>query len=119
MASRSCIRGRQYVQQRRYGSGQPDRRFVREGHLLWARVIVLGSFVIVSGLGCLLCRRRWLGCPGRSWRSRLLRRVGRDGNPEGLEKANHWAGQSAALATTDPAGDIVTRMWRDAKALLA
>jgi nitronate monooxygenase len=43
----------------------------------------------------------------------------REGNPEGLEKANHWAGQSAALATTDPAGEIVTRMWRDAKALLA
>jgi nitronate monooxygenase len=43
----------------------------------------------------------------------------RDGTPEGLEKANHWAGQSAALATTDPAGDIVTRMWRDAEALLA
>jgi nitronate monooxygenase len=43
----------------------------------------------------------------------------RQGNPEALAKANHWAGQSAALATTDPAGEIVTRMWRDAKALLA
>jgi len=43
----------------------------------------------------------------------------REGNPEGLDKANHWAGQSAALATADPAGEIVTRMWRDAKALLA
>ncbi|MDQ3765199.1 MAG: nitronate monooxygenase [Actinomycetota bacterium] len=43
----------------------------------------------------------------------------RKGNSEGLDKANHWAGQSAALATTDPAGEIVTRMWCDAKALLA
>jgi nitronate monooxygenase len=43
----------------------------------------------------------------------------RKGNPDGLDKANHWAGQSAALATTDPAGEIVTRMWRDAKTLLA
>jgi nitronate monooxygenase len=43
----------------------------------------------------------------------------RKGNPEGLDKANHWAGQSAALATTDPAGEMVTRMWREAKALLA
>lgn len=43
----------------------------------------------------------------------------RKGNPDGLDKANHWAGQSAALATADPAGEIVTRMWRDAKALLS
>jgi nitronate monooxygenase len=43
----------------------------------------------------------------------------RKGNFDGLDKANHWAGQSAALATTDPAGEIVIRMWRDAKALLA
>jgi nitronate monooxygenase len=43
----------------------------------------------------------------------------RNGNPRGLDGANHWAGQSAALATTDPAGEIVACMWRDAKALLA
>jgi nitronate monooxygenase len=43
----------------------------------------------------------------------------RKGNPEGLDKANYWAGQSAALATTDPAGEIVSRMWRDAQDLLA
>jgi nitronate monooxygenase len=43
----------------------------------------------------------------------------RNGNPRGLDRANHWAGQSAALATTDPAGEIVARMWRDAQALLA
>jgi nitronate monooxygenase len=43
----------------------------------------------------------------------------RKGEADGMEKANHWAGQSAALATADPAGEIVTRMWRDATALLA
>jgi nitronate monooxygenase len=43
----------------------------------------------------------------------------RNGNPRGLDRANHWAGQSAALATTDRAGEIVARMWRDAKGLLA
>jgi hypothetical protein len=41
----------------------------------------------------------------------------RNGNPRGLDRANHWAGQSAALATTDPAGEIVARMWRDAQTL--
>jgi nitronate monooxygenase len=34
-----------------------------------------------------------------------------------LDRANHWAGQSAALATTDPAGEMVARMWRDAQTL--
>jgi nitronate monooxygenase len=29
-----------------------------------------------------------------------------------------WAGQSAAMATTIPAGDLVTGMWNDAQALL-
>lgn len=42
----------------------------------------------------------------------------RRGEPGGLDRANHWAGQSAALATTDPAGEVVTRMWREARALL-
>lgn len=36
-----------------------------------------------------------------------------------VDRVNHWAGQSAALATTDPAGEIVTRMWAEARALLA
>jgi len=35
-----------------------------------------------------------------------------------LDLANHWPGQHAALATAEPAGDIVTRMWRDALRLL-
>jgi nitronate monooxygenase len=42
----------------------------------------------------------------------------RKGFPNGLDRANHWAGQAAALATAEPAGDIVTRMWREALNLL-
>ena len=37
----------------------------------------------------------------------------------GVDRANHWAGQAAALATTEPAGRVVTRMWDEARALLA
>lgn len=39
-------------------------------------------------------------------------------NPDGVGEASHWAGQSAALATTRPAGEVVTQMWRDAQHLL-
>ncbi|MGE3289259.1 MAG: NAD(P)H-dependent flavin oxidoreductase [Pseudonocardia sp.] len=42
----------------------------------------------------------------------------RRGEPDGLDRANHWAGQSAAMATEEPAGEVVARMWRDAQALL-
>jgi nitronate monooxygenase len=35
------------------------------------------------------------------------------------DRANHGAGQSAALATTEPAAEIVTRMWAEAQRLLA
>jgi len=42
----------------------------------------------------------------------------RKGSPVGLDRANHWAGQAAAMATAEPASDIVTRMWRDALHLL-
>jgi nitronate monooxygenase len=42
----------------------------------------------------------------------------RRGQPDGLDRSNHWAGQSAALATEEPAAEVVTRMWRDARALL-
>ncbi|TCK26602.1 NAD(P)H-dependent flavin oxidoreductase [Pseudonocardia endophytica] len=42
----------------------------------------------------------------------------RAGEPGTVDRANHWAGQNAALATTDPAGEIVTRMWSEARALL-
>ncbi|MDT7691141.1 MAG: nitronate monooxygenase, partial [Pseudonocardiales bacterium] len=43
----------------------------------------------------------------------------RRGAPDGLDRVNHWAGQSAALAREEPAGEVVARMWRDASALLA
>jgi nitronate monooxygenase len=43
----------------------------------------------------------------------------RQGPQNGVDRENHWAGQSAALATEDPAGQVVTRMWRDASDLLA
>ncbi|MBW0118694.1 NAD(P)H-dependent flavin oxidoreductase [Pseudonocardia abyssalis] len=42
----------------------------------------------------------------------------RRGEPGRLDRSNHWAGQSAALATAEPAGEVVTRMWREAEALL-
>ena len=42
----------------------------------------------------------------------------RTGSPNGLDAVNHWAGQSAAMAAAEPAGTIVTRMWRDALRLL-
>jgi nitronate monooxygenase len=43
----------------------------------------------------------------------------RRGEPGVVDRVNHWAGQGAALATVDPAGEVVARMWRDASALLA
>lgn len=43
----------------------------------------------------------------------------RQGSPVRLDRVNHWVGQSAALATEEPAGEVVSRMWRDASALLA
>jgi nitronate monooxygenase len=43
----------------------------------------------------------------------------RRGAPNGLDLANHWAGQSAALATEEPAGEVINRMWREACTLLA
>jgi nitronate monooxygenase len=41
------------------------------------------------------------------------------GKTNGLDKGNYLAGQSAALATEKPAGEVITHMWRDASALLA
>ena len=35
-----------------------------------------------------------------------------------IDRLQAWAGQAAGLATADPAGDIVTRIWADARALL-
>jgi nitronate monooxygenase len=42
----------------------------------------------------------------------------RRGTPNGLDRVNHWAGQSAALATEEPAAAVLTRMWREATELL-
>ena len=42
----------------------------------------------------------------------------RRGGADGVDRVNHWAGQSAALASTDPAGAVVGRMWRDAREIL-
>jgi nitronate monooxygenase len=35
-----------------------------------------------------------------------------------IERIQAWAGQSAGLATTDPAGEVVRRLWEGAQALL-
>ncbi|ANY09853.1 2-nitropropane dioxygenase [Pseudonocardia sp. HH130630-07] len=42
----------------------------------------------------------------------------RAGEPGGVDRVNHWAGQAAARAGTGPAGEIVDRMWRTADRLL-
>lgn len=52
------------------------------------------------------------------WQGRLVTEFRRGGAP-GVDRVNHWAGQSAALATTDPAGEVVARMWREAERILA
>ncbi|MEV0698000.1 nitronate monooxygenase [Saccharopolyspora sp. NPDC050389] len=43
----------------------------------------------------------------------------RRGGAAGVDRVNHWAGQGAALAAAAPAGEIVARMWEDARELLA
>jgi nitronate monooxygenase len=35
-----------------------------------------------------------------------------------VHRMQAWAGQSAALARPEPAGDVITRMWQEAEALL-
>lgn len=42
----------------------------------------------------------------------------RRGEPGGVDRVSRWAGQSAALARAEPAGEIVARMWRDAQRIL-
>lgn len=56
--------------------------------------------------------------PARYPRQRELVARRRRGGAPGVDAVNRWAGQSAALATTDPAGVVVERMWRDARAIL-
>jgi nitronate monooxygenase len=36
-----------------------------------------------------------------------------------VHRMQAWAGQSAAMARAEPAADIVARLWREARALLA
>lgn len=50
-----------------------------------------------------------------------LRLVGqwRRGDASGVDPGNRFAGQSAALATEEPAGEVIARMWRDASAMIA
>ncbi len=43
----------------------------------------------------------------------------RRGEAPGVDRVNHWAGQSSALAQREPAGQIVTRMWEEAQQLMA
>ncbi|MDT7697735.1 MAG: nitronate monooxygenase [Pseudonocardiales bacterium] len=43
----------------------------------------------------------------------------RRGAADGVDRVNHWAGQSASLAPAAPAGEIVRHMWRAACELLA
>jgi nitronate monooxygenase len=43
----------------------------------------------------------------------------RRGGAAGVDRVNHWAGQSAALAASAPAAEIVERMWSTARKLLA
>ena len=57
--------------------------------------------------------------PARYPTQRQLVTRWRRGDAPGIDRANHWAGQSAALATTAPAAEVVTRMWDDARSLLA
>lgn len=47
--------------------------------------------------------------------------VGADGESGAVavDAVNHWAGQAAGLARTEPAGAITQRMWRTARELLA
>lgn len=43
-----------------------------------------------------------------------------DGQAAGdVQRMQAWAGQSAALARAEPAGDVVTRLWREALEVLA
>lgn len=56
--------------------------------------------------------------PARYPRQRELVARRRRGGAAGVDAVNRWAGQSAALATTDPAGVVVERMWREAREIL-
>ena len=48
--------------------------------------------------------------------TQAMRDAGAKGND--LDKIQAWAGQSSHLATTEPAGEVVRRLWEGAQALL-
>ena len=48
--------------------------------------------------------------------TQAMRDAGAKGND--LDKIQAWAGQSSHLATTEPAGEVVRRLWEEAQALL-
>lgn len=56
--------------------------------------------------------------PARYPQQRRLVARYRAGEPGAVDRVNHWAGQAAGRATTGPAGAVVSRMWREAGALL-
>jgi nitronate monooxygenase len=49
---------------------------------------------------------------------RALVAARRRGEPGLIDRVNHWSGQSAALARSDAAGEIVTHLWDEARTLL-
>jgi len=40
------------------------------------------------------------------------------GRSRDVHRMQAWAGQAAALARAEPAGELVLRLWREAEALL-
>ena len=60
----------------------------------------------------------WTGPVAPYPQQRALVAQWRRGEPGGVDRVSAWAGQSAALARAEPAGEIVTRMWRDARQIL-
>lgn len=52
---------------------------------------------------------------------RALSQAMRDGGTQAgdIDRMQSWAGQAARLATTEPAGELVARLWREAEAMLA
>lgn len=49
---------------------------------------------------------------------RMLARWRAGESGDRLDRVNVWAGQSAGLARSEPAAEVVTRMWEDARTLL-
>jgi len=100
-------------------------------HPAWAEAIAR------SGPEDTVQTRAFSGRLARAIRSPWTDAVGEDALPYPLQRAataplrdaalragdaarmQMWAGQAARLARAEPAGEVVTRLWRDAQALLA